>query len=76
MSTILREKRQHREHFLPESEIHLQTHSFTTSVDPAQLDRYDLRLYTSKELYEMENLPAEEIRLSEVQRLSVKLSLG
>gem|GEM_PF-5830605 len=60
MSTILREKRQHREHFLPDSEMRLQSNSSTTSVDPAQLDRYDLRLYTSKELYEAESLHVEE----------------
>lgn len=60
----MREKKTFREHFLPsDNKENFYSDSYL-NVDPAQVDRYEFRLYTSKELAEAEEIAEEALEVA------------
>jgi hypothetical protein len=60
----MREKKTTREHFIPNSKSgEIYTNPYA-NVDPAQLDRYEFRFYTSKELEDSEKIEEDELELA------------
>jgi hypothetical protein len=60
----MREKKTFREHFLPSDKKENFYSDSYINVDPAQVDRYEFRLYTSKEITEAEEIAEEELEMA------------
>ena len=59
----MRERKTLREHFLPAEKKEKLFSDYYVNADPAQTDRYDFRLYTSKEIAEAEETEEEVLEV-------------